>query len=783
MLPSYTDVETESHSMEDTMKAIVVACVLCLSGVFSAEAAIVDVYGASGSFGTLGATLPTGQSVTQDAIAGWQFDGGQAAFFPAVTSDGTVFISNLPQTTNELNPTACDMAVTCFNATTATCFDSSTGTAKNFSTIRVPTIGGSTFIPSGGCATLQGSCAAGTCTTGNVGAACGGDIDCEVRSSGADVSDVEVVGTGASERLLFDSTQGSETSGSNAFPQFGALLKSSGAWRLDTASTRTPLQFQQSNLPTVGPQACPNQAVSCCTNSDCGTGGTCTNVPPNCASSLQKGTCNIPCTNNSQCGSGRTCVGGQCGTPSCRGFNEMVHLPISGKVVLTEYFGGIVVVDTAGKVWAAYQPPAVADPCNTGTNLTVALREVDADPTSITNDERFVVDYDVFTAAGGASVYQPAQEFSYNDSTHTITAVSAAVRPTTAANPAPICGQSPQGQVTQYDHAGNLWMVRDTGLNGGPIDIFLKDSATAMRNLQSAACNSTNPWGTTCAADLETGLANITPSTQNWNIPWAQHILEDANTGAMFVMTTFGQVVPIERSSTINGSPFTVRDQLVLGKDLLRQPPAAVCSGGSRNGSSCVTNGNADCLPSPADPSGGVCLSAGILGTKGTIDAPNRWLWEPIYTSENSGPTNCNFFTCKYQVGRVRDAWLYRLNIDQTLGFGARTSSISAPSTVTPGMSFTISITANFTQAELYNPSSFLAVYINDSATLATPRIAWTASNCVGASCMFTASVPASATSGQTGNVIWHAFLANGGSPLKSLHTVGRAQLTAPACQ
>jgi hypothetical protein len=52
------------------------------------------VYGGAGSF----STTPT--HVDAVAVPGWAFGPGQAAYFPAVAADGTIFVANLPQTFN-----------------------------------------------------------------------------------------------------------------------------------------------------------------------------------------------------------------------------------------------------------------------------------------------------------------------------------------------------------------------------------------------------------------------------------------------------------------------------------------------------------------------------------------------------------------------------------------------------------------------------------------------------------------------------------------------------------
>jgi hypothetical protein len=73
------------------------------------SSATVTLYGRPGSLGAPRVSVPTGQDLELEPINGWQLDPGQTAYFSTVAPDGTVFIANLPQTANEIMPTACDM--------------------------------------------------------------------------------------------------------------------------------------------------------------------------------------------------------------------------------------------------------------------------------------------------------------------------------------------------------------------------------------------------------------------------------------------------------------------------------------------------------------------------------------------------------------------------------------------------------------------------------------------------------------------------------------------------
>jgi hypothetical protein len=120
-------------------------------------------------------------------------------------------------------------------------------------------------------------------------------------------------------------------------------------------------------------------------------------------------------------------------------------------------------------------------------------------------------------------------------------------------------------------------------------------------------------------------------------------------------------------------------------------------------------------------------------------------------------------------VGVVRDAWLYRMDLAGLRAQTVRASQITSPSQITAGTPATITIVANLT-ATLDSTKSVLAAYVNDAASAASTT-AWSRS-CGTSTCTFTGTIPASATSGQCGNLVWHAFLLGGGH---SLHTVGHA--------
>lgn len=202
----------------------------------------VTVFGAPDRFGTLGGRLPTGQRVAQAAVPGFAVRPGQAFFFPAVASDGTLFVANMTQTISELALTGCEMVITCFHPEEATCFDEATGAPARFSNLRIPAASGSLSTPA-------------ECPNGSTS-----DVP-KVR--GAAVDDVEVVvDEHGGERVLFDSFAGSieHPAPPDHYPMFGALWRRDGAWRVDLASLRYPKDLVAATV----------QGAVACKEHDCG---------------------------------------------------------------------------------------------------------------------------------------------------------------------------------------------------------------------------------------------------------------------------------------------------------------------------------------------------------------------------------------------------------------------------------------------------------------------------------------------------------------------------------
>ena len=202
----------------------------------------VTVFGAADTFGTLGNRLSTRQRVAKVEVPEFSTRPGQAFFFPAVASDGTLFVANMTQTYSELALTGCEMVITCFNPEQATCYDDRTGAPARFANLRIPAANGSLSTPP-------------ECPSG---------LRFDVpRVQGSEVDDLEVVVDEQQvERVVFDSFDGSVQAPPppNHYPMFGSLRQQEGVWRVDPSSLRYPRDLADSS----------REGASACPKGDCG---------------------------------------------------------------------------------------------------------------------------------------------------------------------------------------------------------------------------------------------------------------------------------------------------------------------------------------------------------------------------------------------------------------------------------------------------------------------------------------------------------------------------------
>jgi len=496
-------------------------------------------------------------------------------------------------------------------------------------------------------------------------------------AAGADIADLEVVpddDPAVGERVVFDSTWGS-FSNPDGFPAYGSLTKQDGLWKVDLDSRRWPIELHQSS--DAGRDACPTNTR---------------------------------------------------GATGCGAFSEMARLPRSGRLVVGQYaLPGIIVLASDGTVLATHQWGDVLDACHPGKSIVLSAREIDADPTSAVNDERFVVIFDNSDSRG-----QPVQEFSYNEADKTLTATSAAVSPQTAIHPAAQCGETGQVRIAQYDEDGNLWIGNSESDRGGPLSVFLKDPDTGIRTGLEVECSATDPatrqsrpWAFPCTADLDTGLLYVHRGRTDWAYPFAANMLEDRATRTVIIVSYYGDIGVLERSPSSGGPTFTARSVVDLGLERLQPLQADELTRGS---------------------------------SKGIIDEPRRALWIPITTAEVVEPENCTFWTCNQATGKQRNAHLYRVDVDQMLANGPRIISVRQSTAARAGKAFSVRLTAT-TGGPLDPATSGLVVYEKESAK-PIANIAWHQSCGRSGTCTYRARVPGAATRGKTGKAItWHALM------------------------
>jgi len=326
-----------------------------------------------------------------------------------------------------------------------------------------------------------------------------------------------------------------------------------------------------------------------------------------------------------------------------------------------------------------------------------------------------------------------------------LVATSAAVAPQTARYPAPRCGEAGQGLLGQYDTHGNLWVGRSASNFVGPINVFLRDAPTGRRARLEGGCSATDPasgearsWAFPCTADLDVAPAATQAGSVGWLHPWAVNMVEDEATGAMFVVGSNGAVGVIERTPSRHGVTFTSRSMRSLGID--RLPPLQPD----------------EFLRMPS---------------KGIVDVQRRALWVPVTTAEVIDPAGCDFWSCNPVTGKRRSHYLYRVDLEQTIGSAPHAQYARAPSSVRVGKGFSIRVTTTYAEP-LDRANSDLSLYEQDSATPLV-RIPWRRACNRRGSCSYRAKVPASATAAMADQKLsWHAVVCEE-SGRNSLHTTG----------
>lgn len=246
---------------------------------------------------------------------------------------------------------------------------------------------------------------------------------------------------------------------------------------------------------------------------------------------------------------------------SPRSPGQMAVLPNSGRLVVGHYFGtgsftsgAISVSDASGNLLAAYQIPNIV-PTDGTTLTTCAVRDVEADPSSAVNDERFVVIYDAF---GTGSIQGCFQEFSYNESTRVIAPVSVPTCPadTTGGSPARV-----RPSFAFFGPDGTLYMSCGNGLNSANMSVYLKHAGGRNTVINAPVFTGwpTASWPTPVRPDYSLGF----PVAQGLG-PLAGPLATDPVTGAVLVPSGGSRVAAAVPAAAGIGS---------LGPNLL--PPLA----------------------------------------------------------------------------------------------------------------------------------------------------------------------------------------------------------------
>ena len=179
----------------------------------------VTVYGAKGSFGALGSTLPTRQPVTKVGVGGWSFLPGQAAYTTTLGPDGTLLIGNEPQTDVQTAPTATTMVVSAFHPG-----------ARSFRNIVIPT------------------------STGGLSATAPGS-----RAGGADIGGITTTADGSIAFVSSVPYHGWDQATVGQYPSVGFLRGGQGAASYRYTAGLTGNALQQASNPVL---ACPFKVVS-----------------------------------------------------------------------------------------------------------------------------------------------------------------------------------------------------------------------------------------------------------------------------------------------------------------------------------------------------------------------------------------------------------------------------------------------------------------------------------------------------------------------------------------
>jgi hypothetical protein len=310
------------------------------------------------------------------------------------------------------------------------------------------------------------------------------------------------------------------------------------------------------------------------------------------------------------------------GPRDSRGAAALARLPRSGHVVVAQYFGvtdsdraartgqgALFVLDTAGRVRATWQYPAVSV---LGQSVVVNPREVVADPTSADGDERFVVTLDARMTDGQTAPF-PVQEFSYAAGSGTIAPRSTAVR---------AAQDGTRMETACFGADGTLYVARTNadGLRAAALAVYPKIGGERglVRRTPASGDWPNSSWATTCPPD------HVVPATARGGL--VRGASYDPVTGTVLLAGLDGLVQDVHPAGSGSRMTFTVGGGLELGLNRLRGP------------------------------------ATHYVGLRrGCVDARRRVFWLP------ANQLILNDLTWPYPPFKL-DQWLYRVDLARLLG-------------------------------------------------------------------------------------------------------------------
>ncbi len=245
-----------------------------------------------------------------------------------------------------------------------------------------------------------------------------------------------------------------------------------------------------------------------------------------------------------------------------RGTTAAAVLPRSGHVIVAQYFGsdggrsgGLLALDRdVNRVRGAWDNPAVLV---FGQPVLCHPRQLAADPSSAAGDERFVVIFDTFDAAGRVVPF-PIQEFSYRAETGTIRPVSTAVR---------AAQDGTRLELAVFLADGTLVVARTKpdGLSAATVVVYRKHRGErSLGRYPPADTGGDLDWGRTCQPD--TAIAG----TDRGGL--VRSLSVDPQTGRVFLAGLNGLLQTVEPPADRASGQWRAAVPVDLALDLLRTP-------------------------------------------------------------------------------------------------------------------------------------------------------------------------------------------------------------------